>query len=72
MFDEINNIHPNIKFTMAHTSNIDEPESESCDCPKTDSVPYLDPLRTIREGNIILGNCHPAHCVENIPFSLAL
>ena len=87
MFELINKIHPNIKFTMAHTSNKDEKESESCNCPKTDSVPFLDTLCTIREGKVILdlykkptgrnqylltSSCHPAHCVENIPFSLAL
>ena len=54
MFDEINKIHPNIKFTMEHTFNPDEDESDSCDCPKTESVPYLDTLCSIREGKIVL------------------
>ena len=87
MFEQINNIHPNIKCTMAHTPNKDEKVSESCNCPKTDSVPFLDTLCTIREGKVILdlykkptdrnqylltSSCHSAHCVENIPFSLAL
>ena len=72
---------------MSHTSNKNEPESESCDCEKKYDIPFLDTLLTIREGKIkfdlykkptdrnqylLTSSCHPAHCVENIPFSLAL
>ena len=72
---------------MSHTSNKHELESESCDCEKLDAIPFLDTLLTIRDGKIIFdlykkptdrdqclltSSCHPAHCVENIPFSLAL
>ena len=85
--EEINQFHPNIKFTMSHTSNKHELESESCDCEKLDAIPFLDTLLTIRDGKIIFdlykkptdrnqclltSSCHPAHCEENIPFSLAL
>ena len=83
LFEAINNLHPSIKFTMSHTSNNTEKISESCDRPKAEAVT----LCTIREGKFVLGLyikptdrsqylltsiCHPAHCVENIPFSLAL
>ena len=32
MYEEINQIHPTIKFTMVHTTNDLEPEQDRCDC----------------------------------------
>ena len=56
MFQDINNLHPNIKFTMSHshTSNNNENISESCDCLKAEAVPFLDTLCTIGEGKVVL------------------
>ena len=72
---------------MTHTSNKSKIQSESCDCTPLEAIPFLDTILTIEEGKIIVdlykkptdrnqylltSSCHPAHCVENIPFSLAL
>ena len=87
--NEINTIHPNIKFTMSHTTvqNVEQDVNNQCSCEKKTSIPYLDTSCSIKEGQIILdlhrkptdrnqylltSSCHPATCVENIPYSLAL
>ena len=44
MYEEINQKHPTIKFTMVHTSNELEPEEDRCDCPKINSIPRYLPL----------------------------
>ena len=41
LFEAINKIHPNIKFTMSHTTNYDEPLHMRCDCEQLDSIPFL-------------------------------
>ena len=87
-FDELNTIHPTIKFTMSHTvpeNNI--LELESCSCPPSKSISYLDTLCEIKEGKIITdlyrkptdknqylltSSCHPIDCFKSIPFSLAM
>ena len=84
ILDEINEIHPNIKLTMNHTS-IDE--DESCDCPIKETIPFLDVSMSIKNGKIetdlyrkptdrnqylLPSSCHPNDCIRNIPFSLAL
>ena len=51
-FEEINNIHKDIKFTMSHTSP-SQPQSQTCSCPPMDSIPYLDTSCKIRNGRII-------------------
>ena len=86
-FGEINQIHPNIKFTIAHTSNPKEKECDKCDCSFKTKIPFLDTSCEIIEGKIILDlyrkptdrnmyllmdSCHPPHQKENIPFSLAM
>ena len=85
-FEDINKIHPTIKFTMAHTT----PESEwnkppCCDCPKIDAIPFLDTLCRIKDGKIstnlyrkpsdrnqylLPNSCHPMECIKSIPYSL--
>ena len=69
----INTLHPTIKFTANYSF-------ETC------SVPFLDTIITIRNGEIVTdlyrkpthspqyllpSSTHPPHCVKNIPFSLA-
>ena len=87
-FQEINNIHKHIKFTMSHAT----PKSElnhhpTCSCPQMDSIPYLDISCQIKEGKIVTdlyrkptdknqylltSSCHPSECMDSIPFSLAM
>ena len=84
--DEINTIHPNIKFTMTHTTPLSEMESPLCACDSRKSIPYLDTSCSIKNGKIVLdlyrketdrnqyllpSSCHPPSCTQNIPFSLA-
>ena len=87
IFDEINSIHPSIKFTMSHTSLFSPNGSSQCECPYKDSIPFLHTLCKINNGKIILdlhkkdtdrntyllpSSCHPPHQHENIPFSLSM
>ena len=37
-FQEINQIHPNIKFTMKHTPNDSESPDDQCECPREKSI----------------------------------
>ena len=84
-FDAINKIHPNIKFTISHTTH----NNEKCDfCEsKGDSIPFLDTQCKIQNQKIIVdlyrkptdrnqylltSSCHPTSVTNNIPFSLAL
>ena len=86
-FDKVNELHPHIKFTFNHTCIKSESESEKCDCPNQESIPFLDTSCKIEEGKLIFdlyrkktdrvqyllpSSCHPVHCKENIPFSLAM
>ena len=69
---------------MSHTSIEEE---EPCDCPKKETIPYLDVSLSIKNGKIdtdlyrkptdrnqylLPSSCHPTDCIQNIPFSLAL
>ena len=82
---EINKIHPNIKLTMQHTYIMNE--TNPCNCPPKQSIPFLDTSLMIKDGKIQVDlfkkptdknqyllptSCHPPHCTDNIPFSLAL
>ena len=84
IFDEINNIHPNIKFTINHTSI---EESDPCECPRMNSIPYLDTMLSIKSGKIISdlykkstdriqyllpSSCHPSFVTKSVTFSLAI
>ena len=87
IFDEMNTIHPSIKFTISHTSNISEDERTRCKCAPQDSISFLDTSCKISGGKILLdlhkkstdrnmyllpSSCHPPFQHENIPFSLAM
>ena len=43
LLDQLNTVHPTIKFTMSHTtpSNVKTPE---CECEPTQSLAFLDTL----------------------------
>ena len=85
--DDINKIHPNIKFTMNHTSsNMENPE-DKCNCSEIQSIPFLDTSCNLKKNQVITdlyrkptdrnqylltNSCHPPECLSNIPFSLAL
>ena len=87
-FNEVNEIHPNIKLTMSHTTpKSKEGQEASCSCNPTDSIPYLDTLCKIKNGKIITdlyrkptdknqylltSSCNPIECLDSIPFSLAM
>ena len=84
--DEINSVHPTIKFTMSHTTPSASIEQQSiCPCPNMKSIPYLDTSCEIKEGKIVTdlyrkptdknqylltSSCHPAECLQSIPYSL--
>ena len=84
LFEEINKIHPKIKFTMTHTT----PENYYDQCPcEPKSIPFLDTLCTIKAGKketdlyrkptdkntyFLTNSCHPTEVVSNIPYSLAM
>ena len=55
LLQEINKIHPNIKFTLTHTSVEGELESEKCDCKPLSAIPFLDTLCSIKGGRISTG-----------------
>ena len=84
---DINKINPSIKFSLEHTKKLSDPDHDSCPCPLQDSVPFLDTSLSVRNGHInsdlyrkktdrcqylLPSSCHPPHCSDNIPFSLAL
>ena len=87
LFDEMNQLHKSMKFTMNHTSPPNEAEDERCQCKRQVSIPFLDVLCSIQEGKIetdlfrketdrnmylLPSSCHPPSCTKNIPFSLCL
>ena len=87
LFDEMNQQHTSIKFTMNHTSSPNENEDDRCECQRQKSIPFLDVLCSIEDGKIktdlyrketdrnmylLPSSCHPPHCTKNIPFSLCL
>ena len=52
LFEEINKIHPKIKFTMAHTTPDNQSSYDQCSCEPIKSIPFLDTLCTIKAGQI--------------------
>ena len=67
--------------------SVEQNKKTQCSCESKSSIPFLDTSCSIKEGKIILdlykkptdrnqylmtSSCHPATCVENIPYSLAL
>ena len=49
--DEINEIHPSLKFTFNHTSPDEESEEDGCNCMKKKAIPFLDTLLSIENLN---------------------
>ena len=60
---------------------------DDCDCESTDNIPFLDTSLSIINSRIcsdlyrkpsdrcqylLPQSCHPPHCTQNIPYSLAL
>ena len=87
LFDEMNQLHDSIKFTMNHTSSPSEAEGDRCQCSLQISIPFLDVLCSIQDGKIetdlyrketdrnmylLPSSCHPPSCTKNIPYSLCL
>ena len=83
--EEINRIHPSIKFTMSHTKVYSE--YNQCSCPEKSDISFLDTLLSLKEDKIIVDlykkptdrnlyllptSCHPPQMITNIPYSLAL
>ena len=81
LFDEMNQLHTSIKFTMNHTSSPSEAEDDRCQCTKQSSIPFLDVLCSIQDGKIetdlyrketdrimylLPSSCHPPSCTKNI------
>ena len=52
LFEEINNFHPTLKFTMCHTTPEEEAEEDRCDCEFTKSIPFLDTSLSIEDGKV--------------------
>jgi hypothetical protein len=86
-YNEINQIHPTIKFTINHTNPLYEEDEDKCSCKPQTSIPFLDVLCSIKDGIIetdlyrkdtdrnqylLTSSCHPAQTTMNIPFSLGL
>ena len=87
LFEEINNFHPTLKFTMCHTTPEEEAEEDRCDCEFTKSIPFLDTSLSIEDGKVEIdlyrkktdrnqyllpASCHPKSTSLSIPFSLSL
>ena len=86
-FNKLNQIHPSIKLTMNHTKINNELEQTQWSCSPNSEIPFLDTSCSIENGKSVLdlykkptdrnqylltSSIHPAHCHENIPFSLAM
>ena len=52
LFNDMNNIHNSIKFTMNHTTPLNEAEVDRCECAQQFSIPYLDVLCSIKDGRL--------------------
>ena len=85
--DDMNNLHPTLKFTITHTSVKNEQIENRCNCEQRDSIPYLDTLLSIENGRIevdlykkptdrnqylLPSSCHPKTTTQNLPYSSAL
>jgi hypothetical protein len=87
LFDEMNRLHPSIKFTMTHTYNIKESSDTRCSCEPLESIPFLDTKCQIKNGKVIFdlykkptdrnmyllpSSCHPPQHHQNVPYGLAM
>ena len=86
-FDQINKIHPTLKFTMTHTTISGEKTEDRCSCEERKAIPFLDTLLQIENGKIEIdlfrkptdknqfllpSSCHPKSTTVNLPYSSAL
>ena len=86
-FQEMNEIHPNLKFTISHTSILSEIQEDKCECDIKQSVAFLDTSCSLENGTIEVDlfrkktdrnqylmpeSCHSNGIIKNIPYSLAL
>ena len=56
-FEAIHKIHPNIKFTMQHTTSEEKNPVENiakCKCKPTKSIPFLDTSCSIQDAQIVV------------------
>ena len=51
-FERINRCHPTMKFTINHTSLVNEPLEDKCGCPDISFIPFLDVKCSLAEGKI--------------------
>ena len=87
LFDEMNKLHPTLKFTINHTTPETEAEEDRCQCPPSNSIPFLDTSLSIVHGKIevdlyrkktdrnqylLPSSCHPKTTCLSIPYSLSL
>ena len=87
MFEEINKLHPTIKFTISHTSLENNPEEHKCEWEPTTAIPLLDTLCFMKERHkdtdlhkketnwnlyLLPRPCHQAHTKKAIPYSLSM
>ena len=54
LYDEINRIHPTLKFTMNHTFVENERPEDRCNCEPISSIPFFDSSLKIENGTIIV------------------
>ena len=54
IFEAMNKIHPNIKFTMNHTTADWESQEVKCDCDIKTSILFLDTSLSIENGEIVV------------------
>ena len=74
--EQINNIHPTIKFTSEFTSPFicDVKGPHDCFCHQTKSISFLDTNVSIEDGKfttdrcqyLLPSSCHPSHISKNI------
>ena len=72
---------------MKHTTSEHEDGQDRCDCPPTQSIPFLDTSLSIKDGQIevdlyrkpsdrnqylLTNSCNPPNCFKSIPCSLSL
>ena len=87
LLNNINKLHPTIKFTMTHTDNLYETKEEKCECIPKNEISFLDTSCSLEKGRIevdlfrkesdrnqylLTSSIHPPAVTKNIPFSLAL
>ena len=86
-YNDMNKIHPNLKFTLKHTAIENEAPEDKCTCEESYSIPFLDTSLSLKDGRIEVDlykkptdrnqyllptSCHPKSTTKNLPFSLAL